>query len=106
MIRPGRSRWGQRYIEIKCRLSPNVCYAEVMNILIENADNQQYLTGDHLWTKVLADGQHFSKTGTAFEAAKKSAIGKFNIVGYIQETRQFINLDHGHGRGPTEAVPA
>jgi hypothetical protein len=37
--------------------------------------------------------------------AKKEAICKFNIVGYITETRQFINLNHGRGRGLAETIP-
>lgn len=77
-----------------------------MNILIENADSCEYLTSDNHWTKIVADGKRFSKTGTAFDAAKKEAIGRFNIVGYITETRQFINLHHGRGRGVAEAHPA
>jgi hypothetical protein len=77
-----------------------------MNILIENADSLEYLTGDSHWTKIAADGKRFSKTGTAFDAARKEAIGKFNIVGYITETRQLINLNHGRGRGVAEIVPA
>jgi hypothetical protein len=77
-----------------------------MNILIENADSLEYFTGDNHWTKIAADGKRFPKTGTAFDAAKKEAIGKFNIVGYITETRQFINLHHGRGRGVLEMVPA
>ncbi len=77
-----------------------------MNILIENADNLEYLTGDSRWTKIAADGKRFSQTGTAFDAAKKEAIGKFNIVGYIIETRQLINLNHGRGRGLAETQPA
>jgi hypothetical protein len=77
-----------------------------MNILIENADSLEYLTGDSTWTKLVTAGKHFSRTGTAFDAAKKAAIGKFNIVGYITETKQFINLNHGRGRGLHEAHPA
>ena len=77
-----------------------------MNILIENADSLEYLAADSRWTKTAADGKRFPKTGAAFDAAKKEAIGKFNIVGYITETRQFINLNHGRGRGLPEIVPA
>ena len=77
-----------------------------MNILIENADSFEYLTGDSHWTKVIADGKRFPNTGTAFDAAKKEAIGKFNIVGYITETKQLINLNHGRGRGVAEIVAA
>ena len=74
-----------------------------MNILIENADSLEYLTSTNLWTKKAADGKRFGATGTAFEAAKKELIGKFNIVAYIPETRQFINLEHGRGKGAAEA---
>ena len=77
-----------------------------MNILIENADSHEYLTGDSTWTKIATAGKHFPRTGAAFDAAKKEAIGKFNIVGYIAETRQLINLNHGRGRGLPEALPA
>jgi hypothetical protein len=77
-----------------------------MNIMIENADSLEYLTGDNRWTKTAADGKHFPRTLAAFEVAKKEAIGKFNIVGYITETRQFINLNHGRGRGLADVQPA
>lgn len=77
-----------------------------MNIMIENADSLEYFTGDNLWTKIAADGKHFPRTGAAFDVAKKESIGKFNIVGYIPETRQFINLNHGRGRGLADAAVA
>jgi len=76
-----------------------------MNILIENPDSLEYLTADSHWTKIAADGKHFPRTGAAFDVAKKEAICKFNIVGYITETRQFINLNHGRGRGLAETIP-
>ena len=77
-----------------------------MNIMIENADSHEYLTGDNLWTKNAVEGKHFPRTGAAFDVAKKEAIGKFNIVGYVPETQQFINLNHGRGRGVAETVAA
>jgi len=76
-----------------------------MNIMIENAESSQYLNADSQWTNSAADAKHFPRTGTAFDVAKKAAIGKFNIVGYISETRQFINLNHGRGRGLVETQP-
>ena len=76
-----------------------------MNTLIENAESLEYLTNNNQWSKKAADGKCFGNTGTAFDAAKKELIGKFNIVGYISETRQFINLDHGRGKGTAE-IPA
>jgi hypothetical protein len=33
---------------------------------------------------------------------KKELMGKFNIVAYIAESKQFINMDHGRGKGITE----
>ena len=77
-----------------------------MDIMIENAENNEYLTSQNLWTRIPADGKHFPKIIAAFEVAKKEAIGRFNIVGYIPETKQFVNLNHGRGRGLPEAVPA
>ncbi len=77
-----------------------------MNIMIENADSLEYLAADNRWTKFAADGKHYPRTGAAFDVAKKEPIGKFNIVGYITETKQLINLNHGRGRGVTESQPA
>ncbi len=77
-----------------------------MNILIENADSPEYLNYENHWTKTLAAGRQYPSTGAAFEAAKHAPIGKFNIVGYVAETRQLINLNHGRGRGTTETLPA
>ncbi|HTL72104.1 MAG TPA: hypothetical protein VL863_02280 [bacterium] len=76
-----------------------------MNILIENAETLQFLDGDGLWTKDVAKGKNFLATQLAYLAAKKEPIGKFNIVSYIAQTKQFINLNHGKGRG-VEVVPA
>jgi hypothetical protein len=76
-----------------------------MNILIENAESLEYLTGNDQWTKNAVDGRHFEATVDAFAVAKKQPIGKFNIVCYIPETRQFINMDHGRGKGLPEATP-
>ncbi len=75
-----------------------------MNILIENADAAEYRTGNGEWNPSPTAGKCFSKTGAAFDFAKKEAIGKFNIVGYITDTEQFINLHHGRGKGLAEVV--
>ena len=76
-----------------------------MNILIENADTLEYLTSTGHWTKKATEGKSFVATVVAFEAAKQEQIGKFNIVCYIPQSKQFINLDHGKGKG-VEAVAA
>ena len=74
--------------------------------MIENDESSEYLTADNLWTKIPANARLFSKIIGAFEVAKKEAIGRFTIVGYIPETKQFVNLNHGRGRGLPEAVHA
>ena len=74
-----------------------------MNILIEDAESLEYFTSDNKWTKKVSEGKNFGATQTAFAVAKKEPIGKFNIVSYIPQTQQFINLDHGRGKGLAEA---
>jgi len=76
-----------------------------MNILIEDAETLEYFTNPGQWSKNVADGKPFRATEAAFEVAKKEPIRKFNIVCYIAQTRQFINMDHGRGKGP-ETTPA
>jgi hypothetical protein len=68
-------------------------------ILIEDAENQKYLANGGRWTKAPNEGAGFESTRVACAAAKKEPIGKFNIVLFIGETEQIINLDHGSGRG-------
>ena len=51
-----------------------------------------------------ADGKDFGTTGSAFAAAKKELIGKFNIVCYIAQTKQFINMNHGKGKSVETAA--
>ena len=70
-----------------------------MNILIENADSLEYLTETGQWTKNPGDGRRFPASMVAYQFAKREAVGKFNIVGHISATDQFINLDHGRGKG-------
>ena len=77
-----------------------------MNILIEDTETLEYLASNGQWTKNAVEGKSFEATGVAFEAAKKEPIGKFNIVCYISQTKQFINMDHGRGKGLAETSPA
>ena len=70
-----------------------------MNILIEDNGTLEYLISSGKWTKNPLAGQHFRASGAALQVAKLEAIGKFNIVGHIPTTNQFINLDHGKGKG-------
>ena len=83
----------------------NVVTSKFMNILIEDADTLQYLTSNSQWTKNASEGKDFGATEAAFQVAKKEPIGRFNIVFYIPQTRQFINMDHGRGKGLAEASP-
>ena len=83
----------------------NVLTSPFMNILIEDAEKLEYLTSDNHWTKKASEGKNFKATGTAFDVAKKEPIGRFNIVFYISQTKQFINLGHGRGKGLAEASP-
>ena len=69
-----------------------------MNILIENAERLEYLTENNSWSKKPTEGKNFGAVRTAVAVAKKEAIGKFNIVWYSHATKQFINMDHGHGQ--------
>ncbi len=84
----------------------NLVTSAFMNILIEDADKLEYLTSENQWTKNAAEGKSFGATEAAFDVAKKEPIGRFNIVFYIAQTKQFINLDHGRGRGLVETSPA
>jgi hypothetical protein len=70
-----------------------------MNILIEDADKLEYLTPEGQWTKNATQAKSFGATQAAFEVAKQEPVAKFNIVCYIKQTKQFINLDHGRGKG-------
>ncbi len=74
-----------------------------MKILIEDAEKLEYLAPAGHWTKNVTEGKGFGTSKTAFEVAKKEPMGKFNIVCYIKHTKQFINLNHGRGRGLAEA---
>jgi len=75
-----------------------------MNIMIEDSESLKFFTDDGLWSKNATEGKSFKSTALAFRSAKQEPVGKFNIVGYIPTTRQFVNLDHGRGKGVVEAV--
>jgi hypothetical protein len=77
-----------------------------MTILIEDAETLQYLTSSGQWTKNPTEGQSFKATTVAFLVAKKEPIQKFNIVCYIPQTKQFINMDHGRGAGRPDTTTA
>jgi hypothetical protein len=68
-----------------------------MRILIENAEETEYLTADGQWTKKPGEGACFASTGAAYAVAQKQPIRKFNIVQFFDLNGQFINLDAGSG---------
>lgn len=74
-----------------------------MNILVENHDTLEYLAEEGNWTKNPLAGLPFPSSRAAFKAAKLEAIGSFNIVWHIPVTNQFVNLDHGRGKGLPKA---
>jgi hypothetical protein len=74
-----------------------------MCILIENAEEVGYLTVNGQWTKNPSEGASFASTGAAYAVAKEQDIHKFNIVQFFGLNGQFINLDHGVGRGKETA---
>jgi hypothetical protein len=76
-----------------------------MNILIENAETQEFLASDGRWTKKSSQGASFATTRAAQSAAKKEPIGKFNIVGQFGESEQLFNLDCGSGKGASSGPP-
>ena len=78
-------------------LRENLLDSSFMNILIEDAKTLEYFAGTGQWTKNANKGKSFEKTEAAFEVAKQEPIREFNIVCYISQTKQFINLDHGQG---------
>ena len=74
-----------------------------MNILIEDAETLKFFISEGLWTKNVAEGKRFGRTALAAKTAKQELIGRFNVVGFIGETNQLINLDHGRGKGGATA---
>jgi hypothetical protein len=73
-----------------------------MTILIEKDDTLEYLNNAGGWTKNPLDGRRFATMIVAYGVAKSEAIGRFNIVCHIPATNQFVNLNHGRGKGLSE----
>jgi len=75
-----------------------------MNIIIEDAESLKFFAGEGRWTQNVAESRRYAGTAVAFKVAKLEPVGKFNVVGYFTATKQFINLDHGRGKGAAEVV--
>ncbi len=69
-----------------------------MNILIEDTEKLEYLTSNNQWTKNAAEGRSFGNSEAALAVARQEPMGKFNIVGYIPQTNQLLNMNHGRGK--------
>ena len=96
---------GGKIIRFSMPVMPvTVLACQSMNIIIEDADSLKFFIGEGLWTKNVGEGKRYAGTALAFKAAKQESVGKFNIVGYVSETKQFINLDHGRGKGAAEVA--
>lgn len=76
-----------------------------MYILIENCDTLEYLIDGGHWTKNPREGRRFPSRNMAFQFAKNESMGKFNIVCHFAATNQFVNLDHGRGKGNLSPSP-
>jgi hypothetical protein len=76
----------------------NVVSCPLMNILIEDTEKLEYLTSNNQWTKNAAEGKNFGNSEAALSAAKQEPMGKFNIVGYIPQTKQLLNMNQGRGK--------
>ena len=73
-----------------------------MNIIIEDAESLKFFTGEGKWSNKAADGKQYAGTMQAYLAAKGEPIGKFNITGYVAETKQLVSLRNGKGTGAPE----
>jgi hypothetical protein len=83
----------------------NLLTCSSMNTIIEDAETLKFFTGEGRWTSNATEGKKFPDTVQAFNAARHEPIGKFNIAGYIVETRQLINLRTGRGAGSPPTSP-
>ena len=75
-----------------------------MNILIENPESLEFFVGEGRWSKNITEAQPFRSTAHAFRVGRQEPVGRFNVIGYFPTTWQFVNLDHGRGKGVVEAV--
>ena len=76
----------------------DVLFCWFMNILIEDTEKLEYLTSNNQWTKNAAEGRSFGNSEAALAVARQEPMGKFNIVGYIPQTNQLLNMNHGRGK--------
>jgi len=83
---------------------PDMLRCVHMDILIENAGSFEFFADTGKWTKKTVEAKRFAGTAIALATGKREPIGKFNIVGYVAETKQLVNMDHGRGKG-VETTP-
>jgi len=83
----------------------NVVTSEFMNILIEDAETLQYLTSNSQWTKNASKAKTSGPPKRPFRLRKKNRSAGLTSFFTSPKTRQFINMDHGRGKGLAEASP-
>jgi hypothetical protein len=76
-----------------------------MNIIIEDAETLKYFTGEGRWTPNATEGKTYASAILALSAARLEPIGKFNITGYVDQTKQLVNLRSGRGTGSPSTAP-
>jgi hypothetical protein len=76
-----------------------------MNIIIEDAETLKYFTDKGSWTTNANEGKNYASATLALIAARQEPIGKFNITGYVDQTKQLVNLRSGRGTGSPSTSP-
>jgi hypothetical protein len=92
-------RWHLRGLELFPNQKTIGEYKSMMNILIENGETGEFLDEQGGWTKNPKGSKVFKNKRLAFTAARAESAVKFNIVLHFPQTNQFVNLDHGRGKG-------
>jgi hypothetical protein len=75
-----------------------------MLILIENPETSELLSVTGEWTRQPATAKAFANVTAALRAGRQLPVGRFDVSGYLPDSRQFINLQHGRGTGRTDAA--
>lgn len=93
-----------RAVDLGWQAALILTYFLIMNILIENTDTLEYLTTAGDWSKNPSEARKFLNMTSAYTTAKNEPIGRFNIVRHFKDTNQFVNLNHGRGKGAVSAT--
>jgi hypothetical protein len=69
-----------------------------MKVLIQNVQNQQYVSSRGGWTPDLAEADDFTVTTLAYHFARQMTSGPFRVLLHIPETNESIKFMDGVGR--------